>query len=115
MLAAIASVILGVWLAISPALLGYSGSARTSAHLLGPLIATFAGMAISQVTRQARLVNVLLAACLIVAPVALGYALIASINSVTVGAILAALSLSRGRRPHAQGGGWTALREHQGP
>lgn len=109
MLAAIASVILGVWLAISPAALAYSGPARTTAHLIGPLVATFAAIAISQVTRQARLANAPLGAWLVIAPLLLGYSALAALNSVAVGLLVTGLSFSRGRSRHQQGGGWAAL------
>lgn len=109
--AAIASVILGVWLTISPAVLGYSGPARTTAHLLGPIVAAFAAMAISQVTRQLRLANLPVAASLLVAPLMFGYSLIPTLNSVATGVLLGVLSLFfRGSAGHRQGGGWAVLR-----
>ena len=62
------SVALGVWLMFTPSVLGSSGTAAHSDHLLGALIVTFAVMALADVGRALRFVNVLFGALVIAAP-----------------------------------------------
>lgn len=109
MLAAIAAAVIGLWLALSPALLNYTGPAETNAHVVGPIAATFAMIAIAQATGQVRLLNVPLGLWLVVAPMVFAHSWIAVANSVGTGLILAALSVLRGRQRYQQGGGWAAL------
>jgi hypothetical protein len=110
MWAAIASTLLGIWLMAAPSVIGLEGAARTNAHVVGPLLATFAGIAISQVTRSFRRLNALLGVWLIIAPVLLGHGSTwAAAHSVAVGIAALALSLISGKSRHQQGGGWRAL------
>jgi hypothetical protein len=105
----IINIILGLWLMLAPALLGYAEPARTNSYIVGPLAASFAAVALSEVTRAARWVNVLLGLWLIIAPLALGYGGVAAANSLIVGALLGSFALIPGRRSHRIGGGWPAL------
>jgi hypothetical protein len=109
MWAQLCCVLLGLWLMAAPYVLGYDEPASHSDHVLGPLIASFAAIALWEVTRGLRWVNVLLALWLIAAPWALGFAMPALVNSVVVGLAVAGLSLVRGRVSERFGGGWTVL------
>ena len=51
--------ILGIWLMSASVVLGYGGPAQTNDHVIGSLIASFAIIACSQVTRGLRWGNVL--------------------------------------------------------
>ncbi|MEO8504593.1 MAG: vitamin K epoxide reductase family protein [Acidobacteriota bacterium] len=93
----LASIGLGIWLMFAPALLGIAGTAAHGDHLLGALIVTFAVMALADVGRSLRLVNVLLGALVIAAPWLLTGATRSSRSSDAIaGALVILLSLRRG-------------------
>lgn len=91
------SVALGVWLMFAPSVLGLTGAAAHSNHLVGALIVTTAVIALADVGRATRFVNILLGAWVIIAPWILGGATPASRWSGAIaGALVMALSLPRG-------------------
>jgi hypothetical protein len=67
-------------------------------------------MAISQVTRFARFVNLALAVWLVAAPIVPGFAILETIHHAGLGLVLAGLSLVPRPDRRKQGGGWAALR-----
>ena len=90
--------VLGGWLLASPDLLGATGLAAASSHILGALIAAFAFIAIAEVTRAARYVLLPFAALVLLAPFVLSGATPAMVwNNLAVGAVLIPLCLARGR------------------
>ncbi len=99
----------GVWLTAAPGTLGYANPARANDHVVGPLAATAALIAVFQVTRGVRWVNLPLGAWLVVAPLVLGYGRTEFVHSALAGLALAGLSLVPGARDEAFGGGWRAL------
>lgn len=109
MWAQLCCVLLGLWLMAAPYVLGYEEPASHSDHVLGPLIASIAAIAMWEITRGLRWVNLLLALGLIVAPWVFGFERAALVNSVIVGVAVAGLSLVRGRVSERFGGGWTVL------
>ena len=102
------NIALGLWLMAAPAVLDYSDPAATSGHIVGPLIASIAVVALWAATRSLGRVNVVLGLWLIVAPV-LGYPLPALVNSIAVGVAVVATSILAPDAPGQFGGGWTAL------
>jgi hypothetical protein len=110
MWAAIASTLIGIWFMVAPAVVGFAGAARTNDNVVGPLVATFGAIAISQVTRAARFVNLALAVWLVGAPILLGFALPQALHHAGLGLFLAGLSLVPRPDRKKQGGGWAALR-----
>ena len=116
MWAQVINTMLGVWLMAAPGALRYFGAARDNDHIVGPLIGTFACVAIWQCTRAVRWWNVPLGAWLIVAPWVLRYdAPPAIVNDMVVGAVVIALSCVRGRLDKRFGGGWSALWKRTSP
>ena len=107
--AQLASALLGVWLMIAPALLGYGGSAQTNDRIVGPLIAAFGFVAAWGVTRSLRWANLPLGVWLLVAPWVLGYGPIPTVNSLVVGVLVIALAFIRGRVTESYAGGWSSL------
>lgn len=107
--ARVANVVLGIWLMAAPAVLGYGGLAADVDHVVGPLAASFAIIAMSGVTRPLRRVNTVLGAWLLLAPWILGYGGTATVNSLLVGVLLIAFSLVRGEVGDRFGGGWSTL------
>lgn len=104
------SVALGVWLMSSPAVLGLSQAAATNNHIVGPLVVTAALVALSEVTKPVRWVNLLLGVWLLLAPWLLsGFTEVARINSLLVGGVLIPLALVPQVGKHEVGGGWRVL------
>jgi len=99
------SVALGLWLMFAPAALGSTGLGAHSDHLFGALIVTVAVIALADVGRAARFVNVLFGAWVIVAPWLLGGATAsARWSDLIVGALVILLSLPRGKIGEQYGG-----------
>jgi hypothetical protein len=109
MLPQIINTALGIWLMATPAVLRYGRPASTNDHIIGPLVATFACIAIWEATRPVRWVNLPLGLWLMVAPLALGHSPAGMLNSVLCGIAIAALSCAGGDVRQQFGGGWSAL------
>ena len=93
----LASIALGLWVMASPAIFGTAGNAAHSDHIVGALVVTFAIVALADVGRIARFINVLFGAWLIAAPWLVGGGTTAAtLSGLVVGALLIALSLPRG-------------------
>ena len=91
-------VAVGGWLMFAPATLGSTGLAAHSDHLVGALIVTVAVIAMADVGRASRFLNVLLGAWVVAAPWLLGGATTASTwSDLAAGAGVILLSLPRGR------------------
>ncbi len=119
--ASVASAVRGVnlpWTLVASALLGASlmftrvmfdtvPPMADSDHLVGALIVTFAVMAMAEVGRPLRFVNVAFGAWLVAAPWLLGGAsTLASWVGVLIGVAVVALSLPRGKRSDEHYGSW---------
>lgn len=101
--------LLGIWLMAAPAVLGYDRPAATSDWIVGPLIATFACIAIWEATRSLRWCNLPLGVWLLIAPWLFEYSTEARVNSMAVGIAVAALACVKGRITEQFGGGWSVL------
>ncbi len=101
---------LGVWLMFSRASLGSVPPIADSDHLVGALVVTVAIIAMAEVARPLRFVNVLFGLWLIAAPWLLqGSNVIGDVAGMAVGGALIALSLPRGRRSQEHYGSWDRL------
>jgi len=93
----VVSAALGLWLMFAPSALGSTGKAAHSDHLIGALIVTVAIIALAEVGRAARFVNVLFGAWIIAAPWLLGGATTAATwNDMIAGSLVILLSFQRG-------------------
>ena len=101
--------LVGIWLMAAPAVLGYGGVAANHDRIVGPVVASFACIALWEVTRPLRWLDLAAGLWLIAAPWILGFARDAAVNSVIAGLAIAALSLVRGKLTHQFGGGWRTL------
>lgn len=94
----VVSAALGIWLMAAPAVLDSHGAAAGSDQLVGALVVTFAVIAMGEVARAARLVNLVFGAWLVAAPWLLaGTSPVARWNDMAVGVALLFLSLPRGK------------------
>jgi nucleoside-diphosphate-sugar epimerase/uncharacterized membrane protein len=88
---------LGVWLMLTPSVLGSAGPAAHSNHVIGALIVTFAVIALADVGRAMRFVNIVFGAWVIAAPWLLAGATSASrLSDAIVGALVILCSLPCG-------------------
>ena len=95
---------IGVWLMFSPSVFGSTGAMADSSHLVGALVIVVSVIAMAEVGRIARFLNLPLAAWLVAAPWLLGGAdLAAQLNAAAAGVAIALASLPLGR-----------LRDHYG-
>jgi hypothetical protein len=100
---------LGVWLMAAPAVLAYGRPASTNDYIIGPIVSTFACIALWEATRAVRWVNLPLGLWLIAAPLVLGHPQAGAVNSVLCGIAIAVLSCLGGRAEQRFGGGWAAV------
>lgn len=110
----IPNMILGLWLMAAPAVLGLPANhpAATNDRIIGPLVVTFAVVAMSEITFPLRRANYLLGAWLLIAPWVLGYLggpISAIINSLVVGVLIVGFARIPGKRSHYLAGGWSSL------
>jgi len=103
----VTSTILGIWLMFSRLIFGTVPPMANSDHLVGALIITVAVIAMAEVGRALRFINVLLGLWLIAAPwLIAGAGTLAAWASMVVGAAVILLSLSRGSRSDEHYGSW---------
>lgn len=101
------SCILGGWLMFSRLVFGSEPPMADSDHLVGALVITVAVMAMAEVARPLRFINVALGLWLVAAPWLLpGAGIFAAAHSVLAGLVLIALSLPRGKRSQDHYGDW---------
>ena len=94
----VATIVAGVWLMVAPAIFGTTGSAAHSDHVVGALIVTVAAIALAEVGRATRFVNVLFGAWIVAAPWLLnGATASAAWSDGIAGALVVVLSVPRGR------------------
>lgn len=102
-----ASAGLGLWLMFSRLVFGTAPPMADSDHLVGALVITVAVIAMAEVARPLRFLNVAFGLWLIAAPwLLVGSGVLASVASVIVGVLLIGLSLRRGPRSKEHYGGW---------
>jgi len=95
----LASSAIGIWLMLTRLTLGNAGDMANSDHLIGSLVVVFSIMALAEVARPVRFINMLFGAWLVAAPWLLegGGSPLSTWNSVVGGLLLIALALPRGR------------------
>jgi hypothetical protein len=104
MAALVASGLLGIALFAAPDVLGYDGPARISHLIVGPIAASISLIAVSDVLRELRWVNLGLGGWLVISGLFLDPQPLPLFTGVAIGMSLAALSVVRG--PINQRLGW---------
>ena len=92
------SIAIGVWLTFTRVSFNTGGAMANSDHLVGLLVVTFSIMALAEVGRAIRFINIPFGIWLIAAPWLLGGAAspLAAWNGVISGVLVVALAISRG-------------------
>ena len=109
MWARVLQMLLGVALMAAPDVLSYSGPSATSDRIVGPLIVTFAAIAVGESTRPVRWWVAPLGVWLVIAAWALSPPSSAFVLELVAGFLAVLLSLVRGPIHERMGGGWRAL------
>jgi nucleoside-diphosphate-sugar epimerase/uncharacterized membrane protein len=103
----VASVILGIWLMFTRLIFGTAPPMADSDHLVGALVVTMAVIAMAEVARPLRFVNVLFGAWLVLAPWFVnGASPMARWTDAAIGIALIGLSLPRGVRSRHHYASW---------
>lgn len=92
----LASTAVGLWLMAAPAVLGTTGAAADSDHMIGALVVCVAVVAMAEVVRATRVVNIAFGVWLVVAPLLVDGGGAYAFSSILCGALLVALSVPRG-------------------
>lgn len=109
MWARLMTVLLGLWLMASPAVLRFGGAARINVLIAGPLIAAAGIIAISEITRPFRWLNVALGAWLVISSWLFGHTWAVLLSDIVAGVLVALLACVHGRIEQRYGGGWSSL------
>jgi len=101
--------LLGIWLMFTRLIFGTEGPMANSDHLMGSLLITVSVLALAEVARPLRFLNLPIGLWLLASPWFLaGAELAATIGSVVAGLLVIVLSLPRGPIHHRYAG-WSAL------
>lgn len=110
MWAQILNVLNGICLMILPWLFQLEKTASNNLYIVGPLIAMFAIIAISECTRNIRWLNIPLGSWLVISPIFIEYnSTNAVIINILIGILVVALSLVKGKIQNRFAGGWGGL------
>jgi hypothetical protein len=94
----LACIALGIWLMASPSILGMPRGLATSNFILGPMIAAFSIIALAEVFRSVRYLNILFGGSLILAPWLVALPSTGSIaNNLIVGLLVIAFAFRKGK------------------
>ena len=105
---------LGVWLMAAPAVFQTQGLAADTNYMLGAVVWVMAVIALAEVVRAARFVNILAAIALMVLPWLLidggsgGMVILSGLNNLVVGAVIIVLSIPLGKIKNTYGS-WNRL------
>ncbi|MGV6475573.1 SPW repeat domain-containing protein [Azotobacter vinelandii] len=101
--------LIGVWLMFTRLIFGASGAMANSDHLMGALLITVSVLAMAEVVRPLRLLNIPIGLWLLVAPWLLsGATLAGTVGGLTAGGLIIALSVPLGPIRHSYAG-WNRL------
>jgi hypothetical protein len=109
MLAQVGNIILGLYLMVAPDILNYNGAAADNTHIVGPVVSSFAIIALSGCTRSVAKYNIPLGIWLMLSPLVITYGNEPAINSICAGVIITFFSFQMRKTTHQYGGGWMAV------
>ena len=98
------SILLGLWLMFSRSTLGAEGSMADADHLTGSLVVTVSVIALAEVARPLRFLNIGFGLALLVTPFGFGADALQTAASIVCGLLLILLSLRRGPMHNHYGG-----------
>lgn len=104
---------IGIWLQVSAAVFEFAGPAAANLYIAGPVVASIGCIAIWEVMRPMRWVNLPIGVWLAVSPLFLNYPTVAAVNVIISGLVIAGLACVRGQLHHRFAGGWSSLWREQ--
>lgn len=110
MWAQILNILNGVCLMIFPWAFKLEKLPSDNLHIVGPVIAMFAIIALTECTRNVRWLNIPLGSWLVISPIFISYnSIIVGICVVLIGVLVVVFSLVKGKIKHRFEGGWRGL------
>ena len=109
MWAQVINIFLGLAVMLTPGLLGFDKAASNNNYIVGPLVITFALVAVTEAARNTRLFNVPLGIWLMIGPLILGFSTTARLTDILLGILIIIFSLFKGTVTQRFGGGWRSL------
>lgn|SRR5690349_1566413 len=104
------NIILGLYIMVSPALFDYNQALSNNNHIVGPLIITFAVIALWDINQQMRRANIVTGGWLVLSAFIFSApASIYLILQAVAGLLIIIFSLVKGKVVHQYGGGWRSL------
>lgn len=113
MWAQIINACIGLFLMVSPSFFTMSKVAADNNHTVGPLVITFAVIAIWEVNRNTRFFNILTGVWLVLSPFILGFGEDGMMLNIVSGIGVISLSLVKGKIDNKYGGGWRSLLQNK--
>jgi hypothetical protein len=109
MWALIANILIGLGVMVAPALFNFNEIAANNNHIVGPLVLTFAIVALWEINRNVRFFNIVTGAWLILSPFIIGFTSVARTVDIVCGIAIIFLSLIKATVKTRYGGGWRSL------
>ena len=109
MWAQVINIIMGLIVMAAPDVWHFNSFASNHNHIVGPLIITFASVALWEVNRTVRLFNIVIGFWLIFSPLFLTFSATGQNINIFAGIIIVALSIFKGKIKNNYGGGWRSL------
>lgn len=109
MWAQVINIFLGLAVMLLPGLLGFNQAASNNNYIVGPLVITFALVAITDVGRNARLFNIPAGFWLMAGPLIQGFSNTVRLTDMLLGILIIIFSLYKGNVTQRFGGGWRSL------
>lgn len=104
------NILLGIWLMVAPHFFHYNGIAADNDQILGPVVSSFAIIALSGCTRAVGKYNIPIGAWLLLAPWVLGYKEEMTVmNDVVTGLLILIFAFFKRKTDQQYGGGWTVV------
>lgn len=109
MWACIVTIAAGLWVMISPSIISMSKQVANINHICGPLLITFAVIALWDINKNVIKANLVVAAFLVVATMFLIADVTIIFSNILSGVIAIACSLIKRKSKQQYGGGWRSL------
>jgi len=103
------NILVGLWIMISPVIFYADKVAANNEHITGPLIITFAVIALWEINRNVRLINILTGSWLIVSPLFIHFNSVMIWSNIIAGVLVIIFSLIKRKKKTNYGGGWKSL------
>lgn len=105
----IMNILIGLWIMISPVIFYANKIGANNQHISGPLIITFAVIALWEINQNIRWINVLTGSWLIVSPLLIHFDNRLMWSNIVAGVLVIIFSIIKRKKKANYGGGWKSL------